>query len=264
MSGASDDNTGYRAEQYGHNYPDGIEHHYWNICRNRLVHRLLVGGPRATTRSVQDAGMVLDIGAGRGIVVDFLRRRGLDCWGCDVAASRPIAPRVAPFLMTETDALQLEQAFRSKVSAILLLDVLEHLLEPTAFLRSCRHAFSGVERVVVTLPARQELWSNYDEYYGHFARYNIQRARDMLEAGGFELVDIGYFFHGLYPPARFLSALNISRQTEVQAPRSPLAVAIHRLLGHAFQLESLIVPRRVPGSSLYVLASPRLTRNVVV
>ena len=257
MIGTSGDKTGYRTEQYGHNYPDGIERHYWNICRNRLVHRLLTGKRWSAMRSASVAGTVLDIGAGRGIAVDFLRRRGLDCWGCDVAASRPIAPGVAPYLMTETDAFSLDEAFRADIAAILLLDVLEHLPDPVAFLRSCRPAFPRAERFVITLPARQELWSNYDEYYGHYARYDTGTARAMLAAGGFEVVDIGYFFHGLYPPARLLSALNIPRQTEVRAPRSPWAIGVHQLVGQAFRLESLIVPRQIPGSSIYALASPR-------
>ena len=76
----------YTIEQYAENYPPGIEHYFWNIARNAII-------ARALKRGRMDAWPLLDIGCGRGIVVEYLRSRGINCIGCPrpqpSARSRP-------------------------------------------------------------------------------------------------------------------------------------------------------------------------------
>src|ERR1051325_3501464 len=69
--------TAFTDEQYANPYPPGIERSYWHRARNRILLRRLapVLAPRAR---------ILDIGCGPGIVVDHLRREGLDCAGVDL------------------------------------------------------------------------------------------------------------------------------------------------------------------------------------
>lgn len=240
---ASDESRGgaYDAEQFDHNYPDGIQHHYWSLCRNQVVARTLRSHPRDQP--------ILEIGCGRGVVVADLRRRGFDCWGCDLGDPEPIDSRVAPYLFLHTDAGDLGHAFRDQVSALLLLDVLEHLDDPRALLALCRERFYNARRLTITLPARQELWTNYDEHFGHVQRYDIDSTRQLLR--GFDILDIGYYFHALYPAMRAVSALDIARRVEVASIDSPLWIGLHRAVGAAFDLEARLVPRRVPGSSLW-------------
>lgn len=240
------DDTAYGAVQYQHNYPDGIERHYWNVCRNRLIYGTLA-------RRTGDT--ILDIGAGRGLVVDYLRRRGLRCWGCDTGNAAPITPAVAPYLLTRQDAFELDAERRDSIDTLLLLDVLEHLPDPVAFLRRCREAFVNARHATITLPARRELWSNYDEYYGHYTRYDTASVRALLDDAGARAEDVGYFFHSLYAPARALAMLGVPRQTRMRAPRRGLASSLHALVGHALRLESTLVPGWVPGSSIYAVAS---------
>lgn len=235
--------TAFTAEQYALPYPDGIEDNYWNVARNRIVARCLE--ELGVTRSDR----VLDIGCGRGIVVDFLRRRGFDAWGSEVATPEPISASVGPYLRLGADAFELPEDERRRVRTILLLDVLEHLEDPTAFLRRCRDRFEGCERIVATLPARMELWSNYDEYYGHFHRYRIEEARDLAPSDAFAIEREGYFFRLLYPPARLVKLLGRERPVEVRAP-SPSARWAHRVLGAVFDIEQRLLPRRVAGTSM--------------
>ena len=36
------------------------------------------------------------------------------------------------------------------------------------------------------MPARQEIWTNYDEFYGHFRRSDLPALRKEVEAAGGE------------------------------------------------------------------------------
>lgn len=234
--------TGFVDEEFADAYPAGIEHHYWNSARNRIVHRLL--------RSVmgERGGLCVEIGCGTGIVTDYLRRNGCNCIGVDIGGAPPCNRVVAPFLRLGVDAFELPEDLRDSTRFILMLDVLEHIERPDAFLSKCRDRFANLSAVLFTVPARMEVWTNYDEYYRHFKRYDHNTIRELFAPADYSLADWGYFFHALYPPARLLTLLKRDRQTRLSAPAFALP---HRLLALAFSIEQMIVPKRMPGTSIY-------------
>ena len=128
---------------------------------------------------------------------------------------------MAPSLSLGSSAFDLPAAMRESFSALLLLDVLEHLPEPTEFLRRCEQAFPNARHVLVTVPARMEIWSNYDEYNGHFRRYTLETIARVADGTSLALRDSGYFFHALYAAARALSATTKQRETRLSAPGCP-------------------------------------------
>lgn len=223
-------------------YPAGIEGHFWNRARHEIVRRKLAG--------TASSGVVLDVGCGRGETVAFLRDAGYDCKGVELAPvdlPAGLRPHVAP----GTEAASLSVDLRRRVVTITLLDVLEHLDDPVATLRSARAAFPGLRDVVVTVPARAELWSNYDDFYGHRRRYDADSLRELLAALGPAQVEAGYFFHLLYPVMRLQAAFGATRRVELRAPGWP---AVHRLLAAVLSLEERLVPRSWPGTSLWATA----------
>ncbi len=189
-------NTVFDKEQFANPYPDGIQHHYWTVARNRIVHRIV-----KSLAGESPDGIVLDIGCGRGITVDYLRKQGINAIGCELGSPEPIVAEVAPYLHLGCEAFAMEEDFRQSCQVLLLLDVLEHLPDPTEFLAHCHAYFPNATEILVTVPARMELWTNYDEYYQHFARYDIPRLTGICPIGLYERRNIGYFFHGLYVPA---------------------------------------------------------------
>ncbi len=234
--------TGYAEDQYEGNYPDGIQDHYWILGRNQILHRLLTHfGTNEST---------LDIGCGRGVVVKYLRDRGVEAWGCEIASPRPITEDIAPYLMLGKDAMALDDEVSDSVRQLLLLDVLEHVEDPKEFMGQCIDKFRNAQRMLITLPARQELWSNYDERYGHFQRYSKQEAAELVD--GFEILELDYFFHALYPAMRLFKRLKIDRQEQVSPPRRTALKLAHRFLARAFDLEARVLPGGLFGTSLYV------------
>jgi SAM-dependent methyltransferase len=239
--------TAFTDEQYANPYPPGIEHSYWHRARNRILLQRLAP-------VLAPGARLLDIGCGPGIVVDHLRRAGLDCAGVDLGTPLPATPEVAPHLRLGVSAFDLPAAEREAISALLLMDVLEHLPEPAEFLAQCRRAFPAAKHVFVTLPARMEIWSTYDEYYGHYRRYALEDLPALVARTDLGVAESGYFFHALYAAARVLSLATKKRSHVVSAPRLRFA---HALLGRAFVLEASLLPSRAPGSSLYALLAAR-------
>ena len=137
--------------QFDDAYPDGIEDHFWHLARNRLVEATL-------RRGLDREGRVLEVGCGRGLVLQHLRGQGFDCWGCELGRP-PIPARIRPFVFVEQDFRDLDPAFRSEVQGLLLLDVLEHIPDDISFLRALAEAFPRSRSLVLTVPSRRELWS---------------------------------------------------------------------------------------------------------
>jgi hypothetical protein len=236
-------NTAFNAEQFAHPYPDGIQHHYWTLARNALILRTL------RKQMTGQGGMVCDVGCGRGITVEYLRRHGVDAFGADTGTPQPIVPDVAPHLYLGQDALTLPIDRRRQVRALLLLDVLEHIPTPAAFVASLAHAFDACRDIVITVPARQELWSNYDDYYGHFRRYDLSSVAELYPQDTLEMTASTYVFRLLYVPGFVLSATRVGRSIAIAAP-SPAARPVHRMLAKYFQMESAALPRWMAGTSL--------------
>jgi SAM-dependent methyltransferase len=193
-------------------------------------------------------GVVLDIGCGRGFTVDFLRRKGVDCHGVELAAVDPL-PAVRPYVTAPQDAFALPEDFRRRVTVLLLLDVVEHLPAPDAFLDECARHFPALSRAVVTVPARAELWSNYDDFYGHLRRYDRPALEALLRRVGRPRA--GYFFHALYPVLRAWLAVAGGRPIahEASSRRWP-----HRVAAHLFGMEERLLPARWYGTSLWGVA----------
>ncbi len=199
-------------KEYSALYPSGIEHHFWNKARNQIIAAALKQGSNAP------GGRILEIGCGTGVVVSGLRALGFDCWGSDLGMGEPVSGAEG-YLYLGENCLDLDLAFRQSIKSILLLDVIEHVENPISFMASINKSFSNAHTLLVTVPARHELWSNYDERYGHLRRYNRPMLTSELDAAGFKPLKMHYFFHALYPVMRVIVSLRGSRGTEIQAPQ---------------------------------------------
>jgi SAM-dependent methyltransferase len=117
-------------------------------------------GRRATARRLLErierfraGGRLLDVGCGHGLLVDEARRRGWDASGLEVAADAARYGREVLGLdvrQTSVEELSAAESF----DAIVLADVIEHLDDPVAVVRSCSRllADGGVLCVVTPDP----------------------------------------------------------------------------------------------------------------
>jgi SAM-dependent methyltransferase len=230
----------FSREQRNEAYPHGVGAHAWFQGRNRILYSKLPEEAKA--------GVVLDVGCGPGITVAHLRRKSVDCHGCDLSRHEPEDSSQSGYLHYGRDSTSMPVEFRKSVGTLLMLDLLEHVHEPKEFLRSSLEAFPGLKYMLITLPARKELWSEYDERFGHVDRFDLPGVRDLCAEAGLEMVSSGYFFHSLYAVL-----LAKGRRKGERPMRIPRSARLHSAIGRLLYLEEQMLPRSLPGSSVYAL-----------
>ncbi|MBN1183057.1 MAG: class I SAM-dependent methyltransferase [Bacteroidales bacterium] len=241
--------TAFTHTHYEQLYPEGIEKHYWNSSRNKTINRLL-------KRYIVSGSEILEIGCGKGIVVNYLRNKGYNVFGVELSMIDPL-PDVASYIKSGISAFDLEEEERRRVKIILLLDVIEHIEDPSVFLEEITEKYRNLEKIIITVPARNELFSNYDRFNNHYTRYNKKLLVEVMKKTRLNIEWGRYIYHTLYLPTLLYLKLNKDRPTHIIPPKGKINKCIHQLLCTWFVIESYIVPRSIPGTSIVAVLSTK-------
>lgn len=231
----------FTSSEYELAYPDGIENHYWNLARNYILRKTIKG-------HLRPADKIIEIGCGRGGVVSYLNGGGLDCFGVELAECTPFTG-AEEYVETGTDALEIDRVKRNEFTVLLLLDVLEHIANPVGFVDSILAKYASIRMIVITLPARKEIWSQYDEFYGHHLRYDRDLSAGLVERSGFRVAENRYFFNSLYAAARVALSVSDKRAVKVTAPAG-ISKLFHKACSLYLILEYYLMPPGIRGSSI--------------
>ena len=157
------------------------DNYWWHIAKRRLVLRLLGQFAPAPGRLVEGG-----IGSGRNLV-EF-HKQGYDVTGFDLMPES--VEHVRRRGISDVRVHDLEDPWpvdAHSLTAVVLLDVLEHLEDPVTVLKHVHNALSDGGAVVVTVPACPWLFSRWDEQLGHYRRYNIREFRRQARDSGFRV-----------------------------------------------------------------------------
>ncbi|HVF19047.1 MAG TPA: methyltransferase domain-containing protein [Mycobacteriales bacterium] len=102
-----------------------------------------------------DDSSVLDIGVADGSVARALVARGCQVWGVEIDADAAAEAKsiCKDVVVGDVESLDLDEAFGARrFDVVLLLDVLEHLVDPAATLRRAAATLAPGGHVVVSLP----------------------------------------------------------------------------------------------------------------
>ena len=140
---------------------------------------------------------------------------------------------------------------------VLALDVIEHVENDEAAVRSLAGLCRPDGLVVITVPAGPWLWSRHDERNGHFRRYTRDGLRRLITHAGLEVVRLTSFNTVLLPvvaTARTAGRMLGLDTAGTSLPPTPINQAFLKLLS----LEARLLPRiDLPaGVSLLALAHP--------
>ena len=143
---------------------------------------------------------LLEIGSGHGNVSIPLMKAGLE-----VIALEPIlggAEQTAEWgLMTIHGSLHSIEKLELAFPAIGIFDLLEHIKNPIAFITNMREKLNTGGIIVLTVPAHNWLFSDFDNAIGHYKRYTKNILRNEMREAGFQEISSRYFFVTLVFPA---------------------------------------------------------------
>ncbi len=225
--------------------------YWWYRARGELLQVAL--GP-----FVGDAVRVLDVGSADGPSVGWLRDvrrhtaldidpRGLGPGGvCGSALALPFR----------------DESF----DVVAAFDVLEHVEPESRALAELRRVLAPGGRLLLSVPAYQWAWSDFDDDNGHLRRYTRGRVVRAVQAADLRVERVTYAFTSVFP---FFAAERLGRRVRDRlARRDPegpadivalpaVPAAVERLLLALSRLDRRLLRRRdLPfGSSVLVAAS---------
>jgi SAM-dependent methyltransferase len=143
-------------------------------------------------------GRVLDVGGGTGNHLGFLQ--DLELVSIDLSSScvaelreRHRALRNWSFEVGDiTDPATVDRLGRASFDTVLSCNVFEHIAEDECAFRNAAALLKPGGRLVLLLPAHQQLYGSMDHLAGHFRRYSRQDAGRKLAAAGLEPVALRY------------------------------------------------------------------------
>ena len=159
---------------------------YWFQHRNNCIINLVKHySPNAT---------FFDIGGGNGFVAKGLENAGISTVlvepgqsGARNAKARGLTNIVCA--TTETSGFE-----KNSIDAIGLFDVVEHINDDEAFLTQNFDFLRKDGLIYITVPAHKFLWSNEDDFAGHFRRHTISSMTNLLKKTGFKVEFASYLF----------------------------------------------------------------------
>ena len=212
------------------------ERHWWFVARRRILHSLV----REVVRPGRDA-TVIDVGCGTGANLAHLSG-DYRCVGIDTSdeAIRLASARYPDlkWICGEAPAAlggELEQA-----SLVVLSDVLEHVPDDFALLSSLLSKAAVGTYFLLTVPADTSLWSQHDESFGHYRRYDLLRFVELWQGLPVTTLMASYYNTRLYPLVKLIRSWNNRRGrsmgaegTDFELPREP----VNRMLTELFAAE---------------------------
>ena len=155
----------------------------------------------------------LEIGAGRlllsvellrhfkrGTLVDFSPRTAEMYEALEDSARSRLTLMITDFM---------DARIENSVDAVVACEVLEHIEYEDAFLEKVYGHLKPGGHLILSVPARKDLWARDDEMAGHFRRYEKSEIADLLSRHGLRLLEVisyGFPFVNLFRIARIMLA----------------------------------------------------------
>jgi SAM-dependent methyltransferase len=227
------------------------QRHWWYRARREILAKLI----RRLVDPPVDAEL-LEIGCGTGHNLPMLAQFGhVDALELDEAARTLAEGRLGRSVMS-APLPELAGVPDRHYDLIGAFDVIEHIDDDEAAIRSIAGKLKPGGKFVMTVPAHQWMWSAHDVVNHHKRRYSRRSLKALIDTSPLRLTKVGYFNSLLFPIAlaqRAAFKLRGSEEADLTLPPAPLNSALER----TFALERHLVGR-VPlpvGLSLFAVAS---------
>jgi len=225
--------------------------HWWFLARANIVNHLI----EKYFKNKNDL-KILEIGCGSGGNFNYLKD-----WG-EIYAIEPdkfafsVAKKKGLTKLIINDYFDKKYFQKNKFDLILLADVLEHIKDDKKILSEIKGLLSRNGIVLITVPAKKNLWSEHDIANHHFRRYEFSNLEKILKEK-LDIQMINFMNFILYLPiliVRRIKSNNISKAS-LKVPH-PI---INNLMYSIFSAEKFILPMvRLPfGVSIIAICKAK-------
>lgn len=228
---------------------DGL--HWWYRARRDILSTLIEREIR-----LPDQARILEIGCGTGhnlmMLSNFGRVDGIEI----DSAARAIASSRLGHAVGDARLPDLPGVPKRHYDMVAILDVLEHVEDDRAALRSIAERLKPGGRILITVPAFPWMWSAHDVVNHHHRRYTKGSLRKAVAEAGLRVEFLSWFNSLLFPlaaAARVAGRLTGKEDSDDALPPKP----VNALFEAIFGLERHAIGRMPfpPGVSLVAIVS---------
>ncbi len=156
---------------------------FWTLARNDVIMKLA---------APQKNEVVMDVGCGSGILTKQLLQQGYKVVSIDgdkdaVAYTKKVNKET--YFVDITKKIRVRQ----KAEVLVLADVIEHIKDDDAAVKSVADFMRPDDRLVISVPALQFFWTKNDEVRFHFRRYSKKGLRSLVEKHGLRVQKMRYW-----------------------------------------------------------------------
>ncbi|HEY0114905.1 MAG TPA: class I SAM-dependent methyltransferase [Allosphingosinicella sp.] len=203
--------------------------HWWYRARREVLARLIQRRVRPAAGAA-----ILEIGCGTGHNLEMLGRFGaVEAIELDPAA-RAVAEQRLGRPVGSARLPELEEVPEASFDLVALLDVLEHVEDDRAALRSIARRLKPGGSILITVPAFPWMWSAHDVVNHHHRRYTKKTLRAAIAEAGLDAPFVGYFNSILFPAAagaRLVGRLLGKEGSDDKLPPKPVNTVFEALFG---------------------------------
>jgi SAM-dependent methyltransferase len=177
-----------------------VRQHPWWSARAKLALELL------RRHGAPPPSAILDVGCGWGVNLAALEEARYEAAGLDI--SRRILELIDQprRRLIEADLNQPVPERTRLFQGLLLLDVIEHLDDDRAIIKSLARLAAANAVLVVSVPALPELFSEFDDIQGHRRRYVPETLRAAFTGSGFTVKSLFWWGAWMVPVLRRMRA----------------------------------------------------------
>lgn len=160
--------------------------YWWHVAKRELAVSLL-------NRYFPAPGTLVEGGVGSSRNLIAFRDLGYDVRGFDVMPEAVACASERGLDVRLHDLAQPWPVEAESLRAVVLLDVIEHVADPVAVLAHVRDALAPGGGAIVTVPAYQWLFSDWDAALGHYRRYTTKMLKTQAGQAGLKVLKLTHW-----------------------------------------------------------------------
>jgi len=200
-----------------------------------------------TLKYRKESDTLFDVGAGSGYFASIFVKNG----------KTNNAYCIDPFysqdqLGKKNDLTFVENPPSQKADLLLFIDVLEHIEDDLALLKSYISNSSRDALFVISVPAFKSLWSNHDVFLEHFRRYRKKDLRNLIQKAGLVEVEASYIFGSIFPLVWLIRKMK--RSKSIQSDLKQSSDLVNFLILKFLKIEKILPFNKIFGTSVFIVA----------